>query len=302
MKLDPRSFARLGIWASLGLALHVGMVSWARAADTDVVPRWAVAQCVTVPPGVALTPEQLADHLTAAGLLTASPVGYQVVRGRVRPVEDEAARRARISAVRAAAGRAGAAARWGHRVAAAAAAVVRTSAARLLPGRQAPLPLARPAPLHRHHAVCGRVCLPLELAREFARKLGGADGEARIETLARAHLAQLGDAPVAGAANDFVYWRRIAAREGWFGPAQAPRVQASTAPAVSHRPDLVAAWQPARTWTCPHATPCAHKTACAVVFARELRTGVLERRAGHEHAAVPAGLVDTVEALRAEVS
>src|SRR5690606_17999538 len=83
MKLDPQTFRRLGVWASLGLALHVGMVSWAKAAQTDVVPRWAVAQCVTLPPGVACSAEQLADTLAQHGLLVASPVGYQIRRGRV---------------------------------------------------------------------------------------------------------------------------------------------------------------------------------------------------------------------------
>lgn len=292
MKLDVHAFARLGVWASLGLALHVGMVSWARAAETDIVPRWAVAQCVTVPPGVTLSPEQLADRLASAGLLQASPVGYRVIRGRVRPVEEEAARRARISAVRAAAGRAGAAARWGHRVAAAA----RATLDRIWPSRQAALPLERPAPVHRHHAVCGRVCLPRELAHELARKLGGQDGQARIEALARQHLAQLGDAPVAGAANDFVYWRRVAAAEGWLGGRpRAARAVVSTAA----RPHIA----PARTpWVCPHATPCPHRSACAIVHARELRTGVLERRPGHEADAIPAALAADVAALGAHVS
>lgn len=275
MKLDVHAFARLGVWASLGLALHVGMVSWARAAETDIVPRWAVAQCVTLPPGVTLSPEQLADRLAAAGLLQASPVGYRVVRGRVRPVEDEAARRARISAVRAAAGRAGAAARWGHRVAAAA----RATLDRIWPSRQAALPLER----------------------ELGRKLGGADGQARIEALAQTHLARLGDAPIAGAANDFVYWRRVAAVEGWLGAPRQAAPASRAARSTSPRPDLAAAWR-GEAWTCPHATPCAHRRGCAVVHARELRTGVLERRPGHEADPIPAALAADVEALRAHVS
>lgn len=295
MKLDPQTFARLGVWASLGLALHVGMVSWAKAAQTDVVPRWAVAQCVTLPPGVACSAEQLADTLAQHGLLVASPVGYQIRRGRVRPVEDEAARRARISAVRAEAGRKGAAARWGRRVVEAA----RVTLDRIWPSRQAPLPLGRPDRTHAHHAVCGRVCLPRTLRDELARKLGGPDAEARIEDLARAHLAQLGDAPVAGSANDFVYWRRVASDECWLGaPARAPRRARTTPP----RPDLIAAWQQASTWVCPHATPCSSRRSCAVVHARELRTGVLERSPGHETDPIPAALQADVDALRAHVS
>lgn len=301
MKLDVRTFARLGVWASLGFALHAGMVSWARAAETDIVPRWAVAQCVTLPPGVTLSPEQLADHLASAGLLQASPIGYRVVRGRARAVEDPAARRARISAIRAAAGRAGAAARWGRRLAASATTAAKATLDRIWPSRQAPLPLDRPAPVHRHHAVCGRVCLPLELARELGRKLGGADGQARIEALARAHLARLGDAPVAGAANDFVYWRRVAATEGWLGAPRQASPASRAAQSSSARPDLAAAWR-RDVWSCPHTTPCAHRRACAVVHARELRTGVLERRPGHESDPIPAVLAADVAALRAHVS
>lgn len=301
MKLTPETFARLGVWASLGLALHAGMVSWARAAETDLVPRWAVVQCVTFPPGVVgMHAEGLAEQLAAAGLLQASPVGFRIVRGRVRTAVDAAARRAHISAVRAAAGRAGAAARWGRRVAAAAQTVARTALDRLWPARQSALPLERPAPVHHHHAVCGRVCLPLELARELGRKLGGADGQARIEALARAHLAALGDAPIAGAANDYVYWRRVAEAEGWLGAVPARR--ATTATPARPRADLLRAWQTGPAWTCPHQVPCSHKAACAVVHARELRTGVLERRPGHEHDPIPVGLQATVAALRTHVS
>lgn len=117
---------------------------------------------------------------------------------------------------------------------------------------------------HRHHAQCGRVCVPETLHRELMRKLGGpresADATLRAwyrEVCAAWSTEPLVSQPIGD--DDFKFWRTRFSE--WQGTTATP----------GSRPTPRRPSQPSHGWTCPHDPPCRRTADCVVLALRDAR-------------------------------